>query len=161
LAGERPLWDYPRGLYQREVAAYVVSDWLGWDVVPETIERDGPLGEGSLQRVVDAGFDEHYFTLLERPENHAALKAMGALGHLVNSGDRKAGHTLVDGDGHIWGVDNGLCLHEDPKLRTVIWDFEGQPVPDDLMEDVVRLARCEGGGPPAPGLAGLVSREEV
>lgn len=157
LAGERPLWDYPRGLYRREVAAYVVSEWLGWGVVPETIERDGPLGDGSFQRFVDADFDEHYFTLLERPEHHKGLKTICAFDILVNSGDRKAGHTLVDSEGRIWGIDNGLCLHEEPKLRTVIWDFEGQPLPDYLMEDVARLAGC---GAALPGLAGLVSADE-
>ena len=158
-AGERPLWDYPRGLYRREVAAFVVSDWLGWGVVPETVERDdGPLDEGSVQRFIEADFDEHYFTLLERPEHHDGLKAICAFDILVNSGDRKAGHTLVDGDGRIWAIDNGLCLHDEPKLRTVIWDFEGQPIPDHLMEDVARLANC--GASPPPGLAGLVSPDE-
>jgi len=157
LAGERPLWDYPRGLYRREVAAYLVSDWLGWCLVPETVERDGPLGEGSVQRFVEARFEEHYFTLLERPEHHDGLKAVCAFDLLVNSGDRKSGHLLLDGDGRIWGIDNGLCLHDEPRLRTVIWDFEGQPVPDHLMEGVARLALCAA---PPPGLAGLVSPPE-
>ena len=158
LAGERPLWDYPRGLYRREVAAYVISEWLGWGVVPETVERDGPLGEGSLQRFVDADFAEHYFTLLERPEHHDALKAMCAFDILVNNGDRKSGHALRDTDGRIWGIDHGLCLHDEPKLRTVIWDFEGQPVPDHLMEDVARLAAAT---EPPDGLGGLITRPEI
>ncbi len=158
LAGERPLWDYPPGLYRREVAAYVVSEWLGWGVVPETVERDGPLGEGSLQRWVDADFGEHYFTLLERPEHHDALEAMCALDVLINNGDRKSGHSLLDSDGRIWGIDHGLCLHEEPKLRTVIWDFEGRPVPDHLMEDVVRVATATS---PPEGLAGLIARREI
>ena len=158
LAGERPLWDYPRGLFRREVAAYLVSEWLGWGVVPETVEREGPLGDGSLQRFVDADFNEHYFTLLERPEHHDALKAMCAFDILINNGDRKSGHSLIDTDGRIWGIDHGLCLHDEPKLRTVIWDFEGQPVPDHLMEDVVRLATASA---PPEGLAGFISRLEI
>jgi uncharacterized repeat protein (TIGR03843 family) len=158
LAGERPLWDYPRGLYRREVAAYAVSEWLGWGLVPETVERDGPLGEGSFQRFVDADFDEHYFTLLERPEHHDALKAMCAFDLIINNGDRKSGHSLSDKDGRVWGIDHGLCLHEEPKLRTVIWDFDGQPVPEHLMEDIVRLALAT---EPPDGLTPLVSPREI
>ncbi|MGH9222990.1 MAG: SCO1664 family protein [Acidimicrobiales bacterium] len=155
--GERPLWDYPSGLYRREVAAYVVSEWLGWGIVPETLERvDGPLGPGSLQRFVDADFDEHYFTLLERPEHHDLLKAICAFDLLINSGDRKSGHCLVAED-RIWGIDNGLCLHEHPKLRTVIWDFEGQPIPPERMEDVRSVALAV--APPAE-LAPLISPAE-
>ena len=75
--GERPLWDYPAGLYRREVAVYLLSEALGWGLVPETVLReDGPFGEGSVQRFVPAHFEEHYFTLLERPELHDALKAV-------------------------------------------------------------------------------------
>lgn len=156
--GERPLWDYPSGLYRREVAAYVLSEWLGWGIVPETVERDGPLGPGSVQRFVDADFDEHYFTLLERPEHHDGLKRICAFDLVVNSGDRKSGHCLLDGEGRIWGIDNGLSFHPHPKLRTVIWDFEGQPLPEECMDGVRRLALA--GEPPA-GLAGLLGEVEV
>ena len=148
LRGERPLWDYPRGLYRREVAAYALSEWLGWGLVPETVERDGPLGPGSLQRFVDADFAEHYFTLVERPEHHEALRRICAFDLLANSGDRKSGHCLLDGDGRIWAIDNGLSFHPHPKLRTVIWDFEGQPLPDACMEGIRRLALAA--SPPAP-----------
>ncbi len=154
--GERPLWDYPSGLYRREVAAYVVSEALGWSLVPETIARDGPLGPGSFQRFVPARFEEHYFTLLERPEHHDALKAICAFDLLVNNGDRKSGHCLLGEDGRLWGIDHGLCMHDEPKLRTVIWDFGGQPVPEALVEDASRLAVS----PPA-ALAGLVSPAEL
>jgi uncharacterized repeat protein (TIGR03843 family) len=154
--GERPLWDYPSGLYRREVAAYVVSEALGWSLVPETVVRDGPLGPGSLQRFVPAHFEEHYFTLLERPEHHDALRAICVFDLLVNNGDRKSGHCLLGEDGRVWGIDHGLCLHDEPKLRTVIWDFGGQPVPESLLEDVSRLAVS----PPA-ALTGLVSPEEL
>jgi uncharacterized repeat protein (TIGR03843 family) len=140
LRGERPLWDYPAGLYLREVAAWVVSEALGWGLVPETVVRDGPLGTGSVQRWIEADFNEHYFTLLERPEHHDALKAMCAFDVVLNNGDRKGGHCLVDAGGRIWAVDHGLCLHALPKLRTVIWDFAGQPVAPGLVEDVARLA---------------------
>ena len=140
LRGERPLWDYQPGLYLREVAAWLVSEALGWGLVPETVVRDGPLGTGSVQRWIEADFEEHYFTLLERPEHHGTLKAICAFDLVVNNGDRKGGHCLLDQDGRIWGIDHGLCLHSNPKLRTVIWDFAGQPIAPELMEDVARLA---------------------
>ena len=156
LRGERPLWDYPEGLYRREVAAYLVSEALGWGLVPETIVRDGPLGPGSLQRFVDADFAEHYFTLLERPEHHDALKAVCTFDLVVNNGDRKSGHCLLGEDGRLWAIDHGLCLHSDPKLRTVIWDFAGQPVPEDHLEALARLAAS-----PPSTLSGLVHDAEV
>jgi uncharacterized repeat protein (TIGR03843 family) len=156
LRGERPLWDYPEGLYQREVAAYLVSEALGWGLVPETVVRDGPLGPGSLQRFVDADFAEHYFTLLERPEHHDALKAVCTFDLVINNGDRKSGHCLLAEDGRLWAIDHGLCLHADPKLRTVIWDFAGQPVPEDLLDALARLA-----GSPPTSLAGLVGDAEI
>ena len=160
LRGERPLWDYPPGLYRREVAAYAVSEWLGWGIVPETVERDGPLGPGSLQRFVDADFAEHYFTLLERPEHHDALKRICTFDLLVNNGDRKSGHCLLgDDDGFIWAIDHGLCFHPHPKLRTVIWDFEGQPIPEGCMEDIRRLALSAGES--VAGLAGVLSPDEI
>ena len=140
LRGERPLWDYPPGLYLREVGAWAVSEALGWGLVPETVVREGPLGVGSVQRWIEADFAEHYFTLLERPEHHDALKAICAFDLVINNGDRKGGHCLVDGDGRIWGIDHGLCLHAHPKLRTVIWDFAGLPIGPELVEDVARLA---------------------
>jgi uncharacterized repeat protein (TIGR03843 family) len=155
--GERPLWDYPSGLYRREVAVYVVSEALGWGLVPETVLReDGPLGEGSLQRFVPAHFEEHYFTMLERPELHDALKAVCLFDLVVNNGDRKSGHCLWGEDGRIWAIDHGLCLHEEPKLRTVIWDFAGQPFPHERLADVARLVEC----PPAE-LASLLDPEEL
>ncbi|MGI9023113.1 MAG: SCO1664 family protein [Acidimicrobiales bacterium] len=156
LRGERPLWDYPAGLYRREVAAWLISEALGWGLVPETVSRDGPFGPGSLQRFVDADFSEHYFTLLERPEHHDGLKAICTLDLLLNNGDRKSGHCLVGTDGRLWAIDHGLCLAADPRLRTVIWDFAGQPVPVERLEAVARLAVS----PPA-GLAGLIDDEEV
>jgi len=153
--GERPLWDFPPGLYLREVAAYELSEALGWRFVPETVVREGPLGIGSLQRFVPADFSEHYFTLLERPEHHDVLKAICVFDLIVNNADRKGGHCLLGDDGRLWSVDHGLCFHADPKLRTVMWDFEGQPVPGDLVVDLARLA-----GSPPEKMAGLLDDDE-
>ena len=139
--GERPLWDFPEGLFLREVAAYRLSALLGWDIVPETVVRaDAPLGPGSLQRFVPADFSEHYFTLLEHPEHHDALQAIAAFDLVANNADRKSGHCLLGDDGHIWAIDNGLCFHVAPNLRTVIWDFAGRPVPAPLRSDIERVA---------------------
>ena len=113
--GERPLWDFPPGLYLREVAAYELSEALGWGLVPETVVRDGPLGTGSLQRFVPADFQQHYFTLLERPEQHDALKATCTFDLVANNADRKGGHCLLGEDGRLWSVDHGLCFHADPS----------------------------------------------
>ena len=158
LRGERPLWDFPDGLYRREVAAYELSAALGWGLVPETVARDdGPHGEGSYQRFVDADFTEHYFTLLEDPANHAALAMVAAFDLVANNADRKSGHCLLGDDGHIWGIDHGLCFAVPPKLRTVIWDFAGMPVPGPLLEDLARLAA---GAPPSALLA-LLHEDEV
>jgi len=139
--GERALWDFPGGLYRREVAAYALSEALGWGIVPETVLRwEAPLGEGSLQRFVDADFSEHYFTLLEQPDVVDALRTIAVFDLIANNADRKSGHCLVDADRHVWGIDHGLCFHEDPKLRTVIWDFAGESIPEPLVADIARLA---------------------
>ena len=154
--GERPLWDFPSGLYQREVAAYVLSEALGWGLVPETVLREeAPLGSGSVQRFVDADFEQHYFTLLEDPAHHAALRTMAAFDVVANNADRKGGHCLIDTAGHVWGIDHGVCFHMQPKLRTVIWDFGGEPLPEGVLDDVRRLAGC-----PPDGLAPLLSEAE-
>jgi uncharacterized repeat protein (TIGR03843 family) len=140
--GERELWDFPGGLYRREVAAYVLSEALGWGIVPATVVRaDGPFGPGSYQRFVEADFSQHYFTLVEDERNHAALRAIAVFDLLANNTDRKSGHCIVDGDGRIWGIDHGLCFHADPKLRTVIWDFAGEDIEPALLADVDRVAR--------------------
>ena len=138
--GERPLWDFPGGLYRREIAAFRLSAALGWDVVPETVLRvDGPLGEGSLQRFVDADFSEHYFTILERDELHPQLRRMALFDLLANNADRKGGHCLLTEDGTVWGIDHGVCFHDEPKLRTVIWDFAGDAIDAADAADVARL----------------------
>ena len=110
--GERPLWDYPSGLWRREVATYVVSEILGWGLVPETIGRhDAPMGRGSLQRFVeDADFEQHYFTLIDEPAYHDRLRQMCVFDLVINNADRKGGHCLVTSDGEIFGIDHGLPL---------------------------------------------------
>ncbi|MBI2468471.1 MAG: SCO1664 family protein, partial [Candidatus Rokubacteria bacterium] len=137
--GERPLWDFPPRLYRREVAAYRFSEALGWGLVPPTVERDGPLGEGSFQLFVEADFEQHYFTLREDPKHQDALRRICAFDLLANNADRKSGHCLLGPDGRISAVDNGLCFHAEPKLRTVIWEFAGEPIPDGILQDVRRL----------------------
>lgn len=135
--GERPLWDFPSGLYMREAAAYALSEALGWDLVPPTVLRmDAPLGEGSVQLFVDADFSEHYFSLFERKELHPQLAKFAAFDAIANNADRKSGHILIDESGHLWGIDQGLCFHSDPKLRTVIWEFGGQTIPSEMLEDL-------------------------
>lgn len=154
--GERPLWDFPSGLYQREVAAFELAAATGLAVVPETVLREGPFGEGSLQRFIDANFAEHYFSLLEGSEHHDALRLVGGFDLLANNADRKAGHLLLGPGGKIWGIDNGLCFHAEDKLRTVIWDFAGEPLPEAVLEAAARVASRV----PEP-LARLLDRREV
>jgi uncharacterized repeat protein (TIGR03843 family) len=156
--GERRLWDFPDGLFRREVAAYALSEALGWQLVPETIIRpDAPLGVGSLQRFVDADFEQHYFTLLEDPVHHEVLKRMATFDVVANNADRKGGHCLLDAEGHVWGIDHGLCFHADQKLRTVIWDFAGEELAPADREDLERLR--EQGLP--QGVTGPLHADEV
>ena len=114
---------------------------MGLDFVPLTLLRDGPLGEGSVQRLVDADFEQHYFTLHEqRPDLHDRLREIALFDILANNTDRKSGHVLIDGDDHVWGIDHGLCFAADFKLRTVIWEFGGEEIPASLMKSVERVA---------------------
>jgi uncharacterized repeat protein (TIGR03843 family) len=139
--GERPLWDFEPGLHRRELAAYRLSEAMGLDLVPPTIIRDGPHGEGSLQWFVDADHQQHYFTIHESREDlHGALRAVAAFDLLANNTDRKSGHVLIDGDDHIWGIDHGLCFATDFKLRTVVWEFGGEVIPDSLVAVVAPIA---------------------
>ena len=157
--GERPLWDFPDGLFHREVAAYHLSEELGWGIVPETVARnDGPLGPGSLQRFVPSDFSQHYFTLLEAPEHRHALRTIAVFDVLANNADRKSGHCLLGDDGRIWAIDNGLCFHAAPNLRTVIWEFSGEPIPAPLLADIERVARVV---PEMPSLGTLLHHDEI
>jgi hypothetical protein len=137
--GERPLWDFPRGtLCEREVAAHLVSEALGWGIVPHTILRDGPHGVGAVQRFVDHDPEEHFFTLRERFAD--VFRRFALFDVVINNADRKAGHCLRDGTDHVWGIDHGVSFHGAVKLRTVIWDYEGEPIPPAELEALGRLA---------------------
>lgn len=140
--GERPLRDFPPRIYRRERAAYVLSEALGWGLIPTTVLREeGPFGPGSIQRFVDHDPQEHYFTLYDsHPETHDDLRRMAVFDLLANNTDRKGGHVLRGTDGRIWGIDQGLCFSAPDKLRTVIWEFAGEPVPENLIEDLAPLA---------------------
>ncbi|HHY87593.1 MAG TPA: SCO1664 family protein [Chloroflexi bacterium] len=142
--GELPLWDFPtHSLGKREVAAYVLSEALGWGLVPITVFRkDGPLGPGSVQLYVEHDTDEHYFTFSEATKQK--LRPVVLFDLLANNADRKGGHILEDAQGKIWLIDHGICFHEEDKLRTVVWDFAGEPIPEDLLNDIQDLlARLE------------------
>jgi hypothetical protein len=137
--GERPLWDFPTGLHRREVAAYVLSEALGWDLVPPTIERlDAPLGVGSLQLFVDEDGESHYFTLRDESRWTESLHRMAVFDVVANNADRKSGHVLL-ADDRLWAIDNGLSFHCQPKLRTVIWDFAGDALSDEETAALERL----------------------
>ena len=136
--GERPLWDFPEGtLCQREVASRMVSEALGWAIVPPTVLRSGPLGEGMVQLFIDHDPEQHYFTL--RDDHADRFRQFALFDAVTNNADRKSGHCLLDIAGHIWGIDHGVTFHRSVKLRTVIWDFEGEPLPDGLASDLARL----------------------
>lgn len=141
VRGERPLWDFEPGLHRREVAAYRLSAAMGLGVIPPTVLRDGPLGEGSAQWFVDADHSQHYFTIFEaRTDVHDQLRAIAAFDVVANNTDRKSGHVLIDSDGRVWGIDNGLCFAEEFKLRTVVWEFGGEPLSDALRDAVASIA---------------------
>lgn len=139
--GERPLWDFAQGtLCQREMAAFVVSEALGWHIVPPTVLRDAQHGPGTIQLYIDHDPARHYFTIEGEPTFRSQLHRISLLDILINNADRKAGHVLLqetgaaDGIERLWGIDHGICFHIDPKLRTVIWEFGGTPIPDALRE---------------------------
>lgn len=141
LRGERPLWDFEPGLHRREVAAYRLSEALGFGIVPYTILRDGPFGEGSVQVFVDCDPAEHYFTILEqKPECHARLRKICAFDVVANNTDRKSGHCILDVNGEVWAIDHGVSFSADFKLRTVIWDFGGDELDADIAAAIAPLA---------------------
>jgi uncharacterized repeat protein (TIGR03843 family) len=158
--GEVPLWDFAEGtLCQREVAAFVVASSLGWPNVPPTILRDGPEGTGSVQAFVRFEPHEHYFTLQERFPD--AFREVALFDLLVNNGDRKGGHCLLGEDGRIWVIDHGVCFSEEPKLRTVIWEYMEEPIPGNLVADVQRFRGDLDAGDVRADLAGLLSEPEL
>ncbi len=163
VRGEQPLWDFPaRSLARREVAAYQVSEALGWELVPPTVYRKrGPLGAGSLQLFMNHDPDHHYFTF--SVEEKQRLKPAAAFDVLINNADRKGGHVLVGEDGHYWLIDHGVCFHVDDKLRTVIWDFAGQPVPAELLAGIQHVQEALDGedSPLHAALKPLLNRQEI
>ena len=138
--GERPLWDFPYGtLHNRERCSYIVSNFLGWNIVPPTVIRNGPHGEGSMQFCVHYDGESNYYTLKESYKDRMILIACFDL--LVNNTDRKPGHCFRSTDGKIWGIDHGLTFHVEPKLRSVIWDFSGHRLNLNYLDDIERLKK--------------------
>ncbi len=158
--GERPLDDFPDGtLAQREVAAYLVSEAVGWDIVPPTLLRDGPFGEGMVQMVVDA--DESVDVVAMVLEDDPRLRRMATFDAVVNNTDRKGGHILpVDGGRVVHGVDHGVCFSPVPKLRTVLWGWRGQPFEADELDGLERIHEALDGDLGA-GLRALLARTEL
>ncbi|KXK58582.1 phosphatidylinositol kinase [Micromonospora rosaria] len=166
VRGERPLWDFPDGtLADREVAAYLVSAGVGWDLVPPTVLRDGPLGPGSCQLWIDEPADAdplvgfvpadavppRWFPVAAaRDEDgtpyalaHAddpRLARLAVLDAVINNADRKGGHVLAGPDDRLYGVDHGVSFHVEPKLRTVLWGWAGRELPSDAVEALDQLA---------------------
>jgi uncharacterized repeat protein (TIGR03843 family) len=134
VRGERPLWDFPAGsLGKREAAAFETACLLGWDFVPPTVFRaDGPLGAGSFQEFLDLDLEQNYFLL--RGQDPDVLRRVAVFDILINNADRKAMHVVRDTSGAVWLIDHGVCFHEEWKLRTVIWDFAGEILPDDIQK---------------------------
>jgi hypothetical protein len=164
--GERPLWDFPAAtLAKREVAAYLVSEALGWALVPPTAyRRGGPLGSGSVQLYIDHDPEYHFFNFTE--EDRQRLRPTVLFDLLINNADRKGSHVLRDESNHLWLIDHGVCFHIEDKLRTVIWDFVGEPIPENLCADLTSFAqrlKPVSGAPSelASGLMTCLSRGEV
>jgi len=185
IAGERPLWDFPDGtLAAREVAAYAVSEALGWNIVPPTVLGDGPHGPGMVQlwrdevedqspvdivgegevpdgfRHVFDGLDAHDQAVSLVHEDSASLRRMALFDVVVNNADRKGGHVLPMPDGHRFGVDHGLTFHVEHKLRTVLWGFVAEPITDDEAAGLRRLGAALQGDLGAT-LADLLADDEV
>ena len=168
--GERPLWDFAQGtLCLREHAAFIVSETLGWRIVPPTVLRDAQHGLGTVQLFIDHDPARHYFTIEGDETLRPQLQKIALLDILINNADRKAGHVLIqesdapDESVKLWGIDHGICFHVDPKLRTVIWEFGGTPIPGDLKEDMRALqAKLNSEADDMPvSLAKLLSPTEI
>lgn len=136
IRGERPLWDFPKdSLAQREVAAYLVSQALKWNFIPPTVLReDGPFGPGSLQLYIEHDPEYHYFNFSETDRQR--LRPVVLFDVIVNNADRKGSHILFDPEDQMWLIDHGLCFNVYDKLRTVIWDFAGEPIAEALCNDL-------------------------
>jgi uncharacterized repeat protein (TIGR03843 family) len=139
VRGEQPLWDFPHGsLARREVAAFLISEALGWNFVPPTVLRkNGPLGSGSLQQYIDHDPNDHYFNFEEKDRQR--LRPVVIFDLILNNADRKGGHILHDSQDHLWLIDHGLCFHVEDKLRTVLWDFSEEEIAPDILSSLERL----------------------
>ena len=138
VAGERPLWDFPDGtLAGREISAFLVSEATGWRVVPPTVLREGPFGPGMVQLWMDGDPDVDLATFVRRDD--PALRRMAVFDAVVNNADRKGGHIIPMPDGHVYGVDHGICFSVDPKLRTLLWRWSGKRLPEDAVAVLERL----------------------
>ena len=158
MQGERPLWDFPDGtLAGREIAAYLVSEATGWDVVPPTVLREGPFGTGMCQLWVDIDQDVDLQVLAR--SDHPDLRRMAVFDAVVNNADRKGGHLLPHGD-RVQGVDHGICFSTEDKLRTLLWQWRGEPLTDEAFEVLPRL-RAELEGDLGNGLHEQLTRREV
>jgi uncharacterized repeat protein (TIGR03843 family) len=186
VAGERPLWDFPDGdLARRELAAYLVSESFGWNVVPRTWLRDGPLGTGMVQLWQDVDLEQDAVDLVAadvvpdtgwrrvfdgtdeqgRPvalihEDSLALRRMAVFDVVVNNADRKCAHVLTMADGHRHGVDHGLTFHVEHKLRTVLWGWLGEELNAEELDGIDRV-RSELAGTLGEALTGLISAREI
>ena len=141
--GEQPLWDFPENtLSGREVAAYLVSQALGWGIVPFTIFREeGPYGPGSLQQYIEYNPNYHYFNF--KPEDKERLRPVSLFDHLTNNADRKGSHVFFEKrTKHLYAIDHGLCFNEDDKLRSVIWDFAGEALSPEFLSALQGLRAC-------------------
>jgi hypothetical protein len=157
--GESPLWDFPsETLYRREVASYLLAKSLGWPSVPPTVVREqAPHGVGAVQAYVEADPRRHY---LNTDLPNEVWRTVALFDVITNNADRKAGHCLVDLDGRTWFIDHGLTFHTEPKLRTVIWDFAGQPLPEELRPDLDRVCFQLESGELGGQLGELITRRE-
>ncbi|MEX5718451.1 SCO1664 family protein [Geodermatophilus maliterrae] len=139
VAGERPLWDFPDGtLAGREVSAALVSEATGWSVVPPTVLREGPFGPGMVQLWIDGDPDVDLARFVR--SDHPGLRRMAVFDAVVNNADRKGGHIIPTPEGHVYGVDHGICFSSDPKLRTLLWRWAGKPLPLEALAVLERLA---------------------
>lgn len=139
VRGRAPLWDFPNGtLYQRECAAYVVCRALGWSFIPPTVIRDGPHGIGTMQLFIDTDESRNLYDF--RDEHEFEIQRITIFDLITNNADRKPSHFLLGMDGFVWGIDHGLCFNSVPKLRTVVWDYAGMDIPEDIAQDLQELA---------------------
>jgi uncharacterized repeat protein (TIGR03843 family) len=161
VAGERPLWDFPPGtLAAREVAAYAVSRTAGWNIVPPTVMREGPFGRGMCQLWIDAdtGTD---LVALARSRSNPKLRDMAVFDAVVNNADRKIGHLLPVSDGRLFGCDHGVCFGEEYKLRTVLWQWRGQRLPERCVGALTGLQHQLADGELGTELAALLAADEL